>query len=494
MIDWIKLTYAIDDIDTFLSSLTLQRIILVDDVTGELISSSNVEYRKDEKRMVWYSTYEKEIPFGTYKAILKITHYRDLVTDEQLPCKHNLEITGSPHCNHFGGTNYQRFNFQQLQREIQILIEAFSLNPQKTEIHVIEIGVNLLVPFVVYPFLRNCLLLYSGSQFQLMRAKSGGSKLIGFEVTGRSQDVPKVYDKGKQHSQQLNVLRWEMHYSKMQPVLKYLGKSKLYLSDLWNPAVISKLCSLLLDSWDKVLVGDNSIDIGKLPLSPADKRLLEDGLMRDFWTLLQDRGREEYKYQRRKFIKLTAQYGCNNHAEIKKLIINEIDLLSKMSPNLPTVENEKFPEFTGSVKGKYSETGIITDQVNATNLININYKDQGKKLINRCLCCGKDISQQKKGSRFCSSKFVGEAAAKKCRNTISNKTNNPKRKRVKMADELINQALQPPSLEDRKQRLAALRARMAKLVVPPQPADDEVTRLKKALLQMVGSKAGAQVN
>jgi predicted nucleic acid-binding Zn ribbon protein len=48
-----------------------------------------------------------------------------------------------------------------------------------------------------------------------------------------------------------------------------------------------------------------------------------------------------------------------------------------------------------------------------------------------CITCGNDITNQKKGSVFCSEKVFGKDA-KKCRNQKSNPENNYKRKELKL--------------------------------------------------------------
>lgn len=461
LVDWIKLNCPIEDIELFISTLTLQRIISVDEVTGEIINATAIEYRKDERRQVLFSTYERKIPFGSYEAIAKTTYYRDLMTGLQLPTKHNLEISGSPHCNHYAGYNYQRFSFGQLLEEINLLTRVFNLDPAKTEIHGIEIGVNIPVSFPVYPFLRDNLLMYSGSAFQLMKGRAGSCGVIGFEVSDRSQDVPKVYDKALQNNLPVNLMRWELHYKRMQPILNHLAKDKLYLSDLQERDTISQLANLLLGCWDNVLIGDIAIPIHNLPISPSDKRLMEDGLLKDYWRKLRYKDTEAFKYQRRKFKKFTQHYGENLHEKIRELIIKELEVLSIASPNLPTVKNDRFPISHSSVQCKYGEKDNRHDHSTNNNLININYTDQDKgqqKLINSCQCCGKDISHQKKGSKYCS---------KQCRNRMSNAINNPKRKRTSVADQIINQALRKLDTVTEEQqyinsrhKLERLRARM----------------------------------
>jgi hypothetical protein len=51
-----------------------------------------------------------------------------------------------------------------------------------------------------------------------------------------------------------------------------------------------------------------------------------------------------------------------------------------------------------------------------------------------CRSCGKDITNQHKGSLFCSKKYVGERAAKQCRNSNSNPRNNRRRKIEKIVN------------------------------------------------------------
>jgi hypothetical protein len=92
------------------------------------------------------------------------------------------------------------------------------------------------------------------------------------------------------------------------------------------------------------------------------------------------------------------------------LISNEWETLFKNYPNLPTGKSDKLPILTIKIKGKNGEKSF-TD----------------KKRV--CLSCNKELHpEQKKGSRFCSAKYVGEAAAHQCRNHISNARNNFKHK------------------------------------------------------------------
>jgi len=371
-----------------------------------------------------------------------------------MPSRSWLEITGSIHCNSHGGKNTNRFTYDQLYDEIQLLVDTFNIDPELTEIHTLEVGMNLYVLFAVFPFLKNCLLQFNNKSFDRMGK-------IGFHIADRSQGIPKLYAKASQ------VLRWEMKFIKMQPVLRHLKKEYegLCLADLGNQIILDKLFQLLLKSWDQVLLCDDDIDIDSLPVSPADKELMRFGCMKDYWTKLKGNGTKDYehfRYKKDRFTDLTKQFGKDMHSQIKELLVNEYDLLSNLSRNLPTAHNHRFPVPTVYMVDRIRESDNITNK----EIININNKGslgkEAEKLIKRCRCCGRDISHQKKSSVYCSIKFF--PLAKQCRNKISNQKNNPKRKRARVADELISQALSAPSPHERiiksKLRLEELRSRM----------------------------------
>jgi hypothetical protein len=105
-----------------------------------------------------------------------------------------------------------------------------------------------------------------------------------------------------------------------------------------------------------------------------------------------------------------AKYGKSWHPFIRELILDEWKNLFKNYPNLPTGEILILPEFTIKINGKNGETPLTDNK-------------------RYCLSCGKELHQeQKPGSKFCSSKFVGEKSAHQCRNNDSNQRNNFKRK------------------------------------------------------------------
>ena len=111
------------------------------------------------------------------------------------------------------------------------------------------------------------------------------------------------------------------------------------------------------------------------------------------WVLKGGKTTTQYRREK-KFIQIVNQYGNRNiYTHIRELVREKVNELQTAGCNL--------------LLSKYT----------------------GKPLQDRaCKSCGKDISNQNPRSVFCSSKFVGEAAAHQCRNRNSNPRNNLKGK------------------------------------------------------------------
>lgn len=187
-------------------------------------------------------------------------------------------------------------------------------------------------------------------------------------------------------------------------------KGVLYLSDLLDIQNVKKLKPLIVEAWDNVLVFDIEDSKGLKKILGANYDLLLNGRNPKYWGSLKGSKRDKYNYQRGKFKNIVLKYGKKYHSIVLELIKNEWDNLFVNSTNLPTGESTELHNFTLKIKGKNVGSQLLP---------------QTKRV---CLSCGKDISTQKSGSKFCSAKIVGESEAHKCRNTNSNQRNNFKRK------------------------------------------------------------------
>ena len=183
-----------------------------------------------------------------------------------------------------------------------------------------------------------------------------------------------------------------------------------FLADLLNEDKVINLLPMLLEAWQNVLIFDIE-NLQKLAktynLKENEIDLLTTGQNPKYWERLKKENKRQFNYQREKFKTLVIKNGNNWQLLTKGLIQNEWETLFKNCTNLPSGENDKLYKFTIKIKGK-----------NVQNRF--------------CQSCGKDISSQKSGSKFCSEKFVGEASAHQCRNYSNNPANNLKNKIIKL--------------------------------------------------------------
>lgn len=173
---------------------------------------------------------------------------------------------------------------------------------------------------------------------------------------------------------------------------------------------VKKLKTLIVDAWENVLIYHIENLKGLKKTLGSDYDLLLKGQNPKYWGNIKVANRDRYNYQRGNFKDIVLKYGTNSHYLVSDLIKNEWDSLFINSTKLPIGESAELHNFTLKIKGKNVGNAVqpLTKSV--------------------CLSCGKDITTQKSGSKFCSAKIVGESEAHKCRNTNSNYRNNFKRK------------------------------------------------------------------
>lgn len=320
---------------------------------------------------------------------------------------YHLSFKGSLHKNHYHGKNYKPFTWQHLQQQVQHICNTLHLNPTRVQISSIEIGVNIVTPFIVMPFLMQNIISYKGNSFNRYKADSAGF-CLGIYCSLTQYEV-KIYDKGKQNSLPYHLMRFEKRVIKMQELNK--GGIK-YLSDLQNRPKVECLLKMLLEAWEHVLI----YDIEPVRLQTKDKLkkreidLLLNGKNPKYWEELKSKNVRQFNYQREIFRNLNNEFGNNRQKLINELIQNEWQDLFKNCTNLhsgnkinsrqnctnlPVGKSEKLYEFTIKIKGK---------------IVQKRY----------CNYCRKDISHQQAGSRFCRDILVGEISTHDCRNNSNN--------------------------------------------------------------------------
>lgn len=285
-----------------------------DEVTGEI---KGRRHRDNPNN----TTYTHTGYFRGYRLTVLETHY--YIPGQERIVKYNLIIQGSLH-KAFFGNNYQRFTHTNLQAEIHHLCISLHLDPASCIIQNIEIGVNLLLAFAVSPFV-NSVLMFSTTQFVNYTPDSTGFILGRF--ASKSQYLIKLYNKGMQYGILDQILRYEMRCVKMQCLAQY---GITTLADLMNYQKVKELANILLITWNKVLICDDTISTRKLNIPQRQRELLRDGRNRDFWVRLHGKNKKQFNKQRQKFRELTAAHSrVDIHALIHEMIKSELNEIFK---------------------------------------------------------------------------------------------------------------------------------------------------------------------
>ncbi len=391
MIDGITIRSQIKDFEAWKKAVNPSLFLSVGSDTGE------VRARKRYNQ----TTITHRGKFETFEIIVK-----DVTNDATGKHLFYLTVKGSFHKNHFKGTNYRPFTFQDLQHEIDNLCKNLCICPDKAQISILEVGLNISLTFEVMPFIRRNIISYKGKSFSDYKPDRKGISL-GI-VCQRSQYAVKIYDKGLQFELPDNLIRFELRFLKMQSLN---SRGIKYLSDLQNLTRLNDLQKLLFRAWDNLLIFDITGDVDKLPVKKKEMDLLKDGRNPKFWEGLKEKeSGDKYKYRVQKFKNLVAKFGEKCRWVVSDLLKSEWESLFKNYPNLPSGQILKLPEFTIKIKGKNGEKVLIPEK-------------------RYCLSCGKELNPaQRANSKFCSAKFVGYEKAHQCRNDNSNPRNRFKKK------------------------------------------------------------------
>lgn len=311
-----------------------------------------------------------------------------------------VEIKGSLHKYWSKGENYSNFTFSELQKSITELCLKLNINPLDAYLGGFEFGVNVSPQFNPFEFCEN-VIAYRNESFS--KFKTSGKKMnIGFEARKQQYSV-KVYDKGKQnYFKEENILRFEIKVSRMK-FLQRKGINIFCLADLTKSEVLNQLGELLNEMFEECIISDK---VRTSDLTANESKIYTLCSNPKVWEKFDFRTR--YK-KRKQFERIIETKGVNKWKGITaRMIRDKWNLLYSFNPK--SVEN--LTDLLKEQKGEFNrlDKGLI-------------YRTSGLSEKRFCKSCGRDISNQRKGSVFCSQKFVGEQKAKQCRNIDSNPRN-----------------------------------------------------------------------
>lgn len=376
MIDYIN-TDLLTTPEYLLSNQNLSFGANVDEQTGELIKNR-------------HGFITKVANFGS----MKITISTNAETNYT-----KIQLSGSLHKHKQQSVNFNDFTFNDVCNTIQELCQKLCLQPEKFVLRHIEYGVNIK-PVHTPLNLLNSIIAYKGKGYEKKEYKGTGY-LKKFCL---SQYNLKIYDKSKQYDLPYNVLRYELKVFKMQ----FFENKKIQLktfSDLLNSNTYSQLNSTIYSSIQDLYMFDYRIN-SNLITNLRERLVLTEGSNSEFWTNYRtSKTPKAFQKKVKRFKDLVKRYAPDNLQNYLLVeISNKWSELLNSTPNLPNVEFSKVP--------------IIYPYIVSKN------KPQIKSY---CKTCGRDISDQKPNSVFCSEKRFGPIA-KRCRNRMSNLKRDEKRK------------------------------------------------------------------
>jgi hypothetical protein len=294
---------------------------------------------------------------------------------------------------------------------------TFNLLPEDLHLLQLEFGLNIRPPLKTNETIRQFVCNAKGDSFGAMRSKQGKPLGIVCELTEYSI---KVYDKGRQYQLPDQLLRIEQKVT-CGKFIRRMGIHKL--SDLQQPEVWQRLSEELLKTLQNLIIREPSIQENKL--STSKRLFVHQAATAHYWKGLEPNQRLKAKKRLNEIVK---RYADRNLKDCLRITCTE-----KIKSILPDIKKGYvFPE-VGSLKRQnvHPSKGVCsTTSINCgkhSPSVNLSSVDHEAK----CLTCGRDISHQRKGSKFCSEKLHGKAA-KKCRNKNSNPRNNFRRAILRM--------------------------------------------------------------
>jgi len=321
-----------------------------------------------------------------------------------------LEVNGSLHYYFNNGVNnYTQFTLKDVSEAITRLSHEFKINPFTAIVHNLEFGVNLVTPFNPAYFI-DSIIAHKTNLFNKMVAPFYG-KTSEYNI---AQYWIKCYNKGQQFHLN-NILRYELRFIKMEKISK-----KVYLADLPNAVIVEKCKILLLESF-----ADLTIKEPVTGLSDKEKifyqTYVNPSYHNDATKDKTNRCREKKRYK-----ELLKNHSTDRLKENTfKIFVETLKNITSEIPNKCNLLTDIAEPWLHALNNYEKRSSQPIDCLPKLSIgcIDLTILNSAQK----CVSCGRNIANQKAGSKYCSEKLYGKEA-KKCRNKNSNPAHNFKRK------------------------------------------------------------------
>lgn len=330
----------------------------------------------------------------------------------------SCSILGSLHkYKNNNGTNWNNFTFTELLDTLGSLQREFNIDLSKAQIHSIEMGVNIQLDYKPEIILRN-VVCHKGKGFDSLDRKD---RKLGL-ICVHTDYAIKLYDKGYQSKIaefDKYVFRYELKINR-QRVLEPFGISTL--SDLMDVEKVTSLVTLLIDRLNEIVFFDYSYK--GTELTECKHLNWERYSNPKYWESLD---RKSYYKARKRFAELLKKYGC---IDWQQFVLKQTTKTWYELSQIKQIKGRQFPhyftEVESSKRATFSNLEYLVENVTAGDVLRAKRKEQDNS-PSYCISCGRQITEQKRGSLFCSERIYGKDA-KRCRNKDSNRRLTMKRK------------------------------------------------------------------
>lgn len=336
------------------------------------------------------------------------------------------QILGSLHKYANGGrNNLDDFSLNRLQAILSELQTCYGVDLCTAHLQTLEIGVNIPLDYSPDVIIRNAIS-HRGRAYTPIYA---GRRRVGKMCIYTDYTI-KLYNKGQQYPAAGNLLRVEVKALRQRMLQPYGVRT---LVDLTNPAKVLRLSGLLLDKLADTVFYDFSFRGDDL--TEAQRLRFERYSNPNYWAELD---KFAMRKARKRHAELLAKYGCIDWQKYcLKRVTEKVAELAEMKaekgllfPRVEVVEQADeratFSTLEYMVESVAQSTTPGDALNNKKNDLKTGLKTEPKQ-PRFCVVCGREITIQKRGSRFCSESLFG-AAARQCRNKDSNRRLSIKRK------------------------------------------------------------------
>jgi len=242
--------------------------------------------------------------------------YRNLIFKVYEPTKSNpfgrVTLEGSFHKYwNYGKHNFNDFSFHNVNNVVNELKDKFNIDPIKTVLKQLEIGVNISPGYNVEDIISGCIMHFK-KPFKSIHTKIKGNYMLADHQRYRI----KVYDKKLQYQDFFKIknelMRFEIKFAKMED-LKNLGI--VSLDDLLM-FELNYFKSLLIEKWDEILFYD------KLVFENHKNKFKYSNP--NFWNEL---NKNLFKYHKRELNKAIKESSISIKDHIRNLIEDKYDSL-----------------------------------------------------------------------------------------------------------------------------------------------------------------------